>query len=265
MLEFDRGDGRVKGELNDAATESSGGASTRFGDRVDRFVGLTAEAALHATIQDPIDAFQQLLDRAVVKPLTGYELPRLELIPDLPQAEFGSADWLAERIGVGIGRTADFLLVGAGLKALGVTPAAGAFAASQFESSTAAAFANAMTQTGITGTVFGLTIIPAEANSENFWLERSINGAAWGVGSAVGGAVAQYASGWGAEAGNASAATSIKAFAGKELAAMIRSSTGDLAKTGVFSLLGTEALSPQPISGRVIEGITRALITDAVQ
>jgi hypothetical protein len=80
---------------------------------------LTRQAALHAAIQDPIDGLTQLVNH-VSHSISGHDiLPELHLIDAPPPAKFGSAEWVAETVGTGIGYVAPFMLTGGATSAIG--------------------------------------------------------------------------------------------------------------------------------------------------
>ncbi|HEY9793288.1 MAG TPA: hypothetical protein V6D22_23005 [Candidatus Obscuribacterales bacterium] len=224
-------------------------------------MALTGESALHAAIQDPIDALEQLANHAIVKPLTGDEWPRLQLVADLPKAEYGSADWYAETLGVGLGRTADFLALGAGLDAIGVTSTVASWAGTQFASPITSALAESAARTGLAAGVFGFWLVPADSTRPDFWRQRVVDGAGWALGGAAGGIIGENASSWlGSTAAESSAGTA-RSLANRGLAAVARGTSGNMVKTGTYALLAGERTTARILSERMIRGVTKSLIT----
>ncbi|MGH9551592.1 MAG: hypothetical protein ACRD3W_19555, partial [Terriglobales bacterium] len=98
-----------------------------------------------------------------------------------------------------------------------------------------------------------------------FWKERSVDGLGWAVGGAIGGAIGGYASNWlGGAAANEVSESSIKNIADRGLTAIMKGSSSNIARTAVTAALGTESVTAQTLSERLIQGITKSAIVDAV-
>jgi len=175
------------------------------GHEVAHFAEVTGEATLHSAIQDPIDALTQLANH-VVKALTGYQLPTLQLIDAPPPAKVGTEDWYAEMLGTGLGKVIDFVALSAAMEAVGVTAAVGSAAAAAgklpvvsdivaevAEHPILVKFAGSVSKGAWMGGVYGTTLLPAH-DETHFWRERTANGIGLALAGGVAGAVTEGAS-----------------------------------------------------------------------
>jgi len=186
---------------NPVSSQPNPSASAGFIESAAQSVGHFAlevgETAIHSGIQDPVNAIEQLVNHALLKPLTGYELPKLDLIA-LPEAH-GTADKVADTVGMIIGKIGDMVAVGAVLKATGVMKAAGDLAdsagdlpvisslAAPIEASpTLSKLAVAFGRGALTGGIVGFALQPAPDTAKDFWRYRMINGLSFSASMAVG-------------------------------------------------------------------------------
>ncbi|MBS1956273.1 MAG: hypothetical protein JST89_18955 [Cyanobacteria bacterium SZAS-4] len=151
-------------------------------------LGQTFEhATAYSAVQSPIDGIEQLANWGL-KAMGGPELPPLQIIDKLPEAEFNTPEWYAQTIGTGVGIVIGF----AATEGLGTAAMAAGRAGQVVEIGNAVLGAERVTQLGqvakfaakypaiktfANGLTFGFAAMPVEdANSPTFLQQRLQNG-----------------------------------------------------------------------------------------
>jgi hypothetical protein len=183
--------------MDNPVSQAKSSFITRAADAVGHFALEAGETAFKSGIEDPINALDQLVNHAVLKPLTGYELPKLDFIA-APEVH-GTSDKVAKVVGTMAGKIADMIVVGKVLKATGVMQSASDLASSAGdlpvisslvapieESATLSKLAGAFGHGALLGGIVGFGLQPAPDNAKNFWRDRMVNGLSWSASMAVG-------------------------------------------------------------------------------
>jgi hypothetical protein len=223
---------------------------------------LAVESALHGGVQDPIDAGRQLINH-ISKPLTGYELPPLELFDAPPPAKFGSTDWVAETVGTGLGKAADALLLAYGLAAVGATAAVGEAASSGFESgSLLAGAASNAAKAALIGGTFGALLSPSN-DKQNFWAQRGENGLVGIIGGGLAGGLGYVAKD--AVDGLLAEAEQFPLYhtLSTQIAdSVVRGVTSTVARSSVSAVLGVQPITAQNISEHALQSAVRSGLSE---
>ena len=232
-----------------------------FAGEAEHFTTLVGESTLHAAIQDPIDATRQLINH-VSKPLTGYELPPLTLIDAPPPAKFGSADWVAETAGSALGKTADVLLLAAGLSAIGATAAVGAAATSGFEEGSLVAGAvGTAARAALIGGTFGAVFTPSNSK-DNFWKQRGEMGAVGLVSGALAGGLGYLAK----EALGGVVSSIDQPIAQKVTAkvanVVVRGATSTVTGTSVSRMIIGAPVTEKSVAERALQGLVKFAVAE---
>jgi hypothetical protein len=238
------------------------GKVSSFANETEHLSALAADSALHAAVQDPIDATRQLINH-VSKPLTGYELPPLHLIDAPPPAKFGSADWYAETAGSALGKTADVLILASGLSAIGATAAVGAAASSGFETGSLLAGAvGTAARAALIGGTFGALLSPS-TSKENFWKQRAESSAVGAVGGALAGGLGYIAK---EEVGGMLSAVDQSPLAHNVTAkianVLVRGATSTVTGTSVSRAIIGSPVTEKNVAERALQGLVKFALTE---
>jgi hypothetical protein len=139
-----------------------------------------AHSMAYSALQTPIDGVTQLAN-AIAKPFAGPQaVPRVELISQPQQTEFGSTEWTARLAGGGIGTILPFWL-GGKLAVRGAEAASHLKVVGPLIERSGVLKANSIAQLAYKGAVYEGIFHPVNESADNFWTQRSINFASGGL------------------------------------------------------------------------------------